>query len=94
MFASSQSELHNYKFSELKVRSLEFPFIGQRNTSNAFLKNLFELRTRFDQEFSFGHGCLAITSAYRDIQVSPGLPVSGQTGLVQLGEKQNFLESQ
>jgi len=23
-------------------------------------------------------------------RVSPGLPVSGQTGLVQLGEKQNF----
>ena len=91
LFASSQSELHNYKFSELKVRSLEFPFIGQRNTSNAFLKNQFELRTRFDQElFALGMDAYKLLQLIEIFRVSPGLPVSGQTGLVQLDEKQNF----
>ena len=91
LFASSQSELHNYKFNELKVRSLEFPFIEQRDNSNVFLKNQFELRTRFDQElFALGMDSYKLLQLIEIFRVSPGLSVNGQTGLVQLGENQNF----
>ena len=91
VFASSQSELHNYQFRELTVRSLEFPFIGQNNNPNVFLKDQFELRTRFDQElFALGMDAYKLLQLIEIFRVTPGLTVHGQTGLVKLGEKQNF----
>tara|TARA_B100000945_G_scaffold198359_1_gene159466 strand:+ start:2412 stop:4058 length:1647 start_codon:yes stop_codon:yes gene_type:complete len=91
VFASSQSELHNYQFRELTVRSLEFPFIGQNNNPNVFLKDQFELRTRFDQElFALGMDAYKLLQLIEIFRVTPGLTVHGQTGLVKLGKKQNF----
>jgi len=91
VFASSQSELHNRSFSELKVRSLEFPFISQKNNANAYLKEQFELRNRFNQElFALGMDAFQLLQLIELFTVAPDLKIQGQTGLVQLGENQNF----
>ncbi len=91
VFASSQSELHNRTFSELKVRSLEFPFISQKNNANVFLKDQFELRTRFNQElFALGMDAFRLLQLIEIFRVAPDLKIHGQTGIVQLGEQQNF----
>ena len=91
VFASSQSELHNRTFSELKVRSLEFPFISQKNNANVFLKDQFELRTRFNQElFALGMDAFRLLQLIEIFSVAPDLKIHGQTGIVQLGEQQNF----
>ena len=91
VFASSQSELHDHKFSELTVSSLEFPFIGQNKAANVFLKTQFELDTRFDQElFALGMDAYNLLQLLEIFRVAPDLTVHGQTGLVQLSEEQNF----
>ncbi len=91
VFASSQSEMHDHKFSELTVSSLEFPFIGQNKAPNVFLKTQFQLDTRFDQElFALGMDAYNLLRLVEIFRVAPGLTVHGQTGLVQLSEEQNF----